>query len=107
MKRAKREKRIEQYVIELTRTPMKKWHLKINALPSHVRSEITREANEMAVHLARLAAYAQYVDAAQHSPSETDRMTHSHACSAQNEAARRVRRALYYTYPKADITWDI
>lgn len=76
--------------------PMNEWEKAYELYSQTEIQQIEREAAEAATAYARLSAYL------------SRRMSggkHSDAVRRQNQTAAKVRRALGYTYPAADITF--
>lgn len=84
--------------------PMIKWPEKIARLNQLQRRELDDAAAQMAQLAARLSAYLARVDSAGHTKrGKVPPNVHRDAVRRQNTAAKKVRRALGYTYTRPDI----
>lgn len=78
------------------RRPLARWEQAIRRMSQEERRQLDDDAAALATHAARLSRYISRIEAGG---------KHADAVKAQNQAARRVRQALGFTYKDDAITF--
>lgn len=81
---------------EIAALPMSEWQQALATVPLEHMIAMRDEGEGLVVRLARLTEYVEYVSAKQ---------GHARAVKAQNKRAEKVRKAMGFAYPKADVAF--